>query len=88
MAAGRPVVGTNVGGVPWMVRYGVIGLLVPPKNAELLAKALDTGKRLPRTTFLRARASRFDWMGLVIRPIWREPLGQINWPGVILCNWT
>jgi len=42
MAAGRPVIATAVDGVPEAVVDGVTGLLVPPGNAEALAKALLT----------------------------------------------
>ncbi|MEO5817799.1 MAG: glycosyltransferase [Gemmatimonadaceae bacterium] len=40
MAAGRPVVGTNVGGVPDAVREGVNGRLVPAQDPAALAAAL------------------------------------------------
>ena len=39
-AAGRPVVGTRVGGLPSVVRDGVTGLLVPPGDATALAGAI------------------------------------------------
>jgi glycosyltransferase involved in cell wall biosynthesis len=40
MAAGRPVVGTNVGGVPDAVREGVNGRLVPAQDPPALAAAI------------------------------------------------
>jgi len=40
MAAGRPVVATAVSGVPEVVRDGVEGYLVPPRDPESLADAL------------------------------------------------
>lgn len=39
-AMGRPVVATNVGGIPEAVHSPVLGRLVPPKNPEALAQAL------------------------------------------------
>jgi glycosyltransferase involved in cell wall biosynthesis len=40
MASGVPVVSTNVGGVPFIVRDGVTALLVPPADACAMAQAL------------------------------------------------
>ena len=40
MAMSRPVVASNVGGIPEMVEDGVTGLLVPPHNPPALAAAI------------------------------------------------
>lgn len=40
MAAGRPVIGSNVGGIPSLVEDGVTGFLFDPYNAEELADKL------------------------------------------------
>jgi len=41
-ACGRPVVGTKVGGIPYVIRDRYNGLLAEPKNSEKLAKAILT----------------------------------------------
>jgi len=40
MAAGLPVVSTPVGAIPEIVREGIDGLLVPPRDAQALTQAL------------------------------------------------
>ncbi len=47
MAAGVPVVATNVGGVPELATNGQEAILVPPANPSELAKALQTVLQLP-----------------------------------------
>lgn len=42
MAAGRPVVGSRVGGIPEMVVDKETGCLVPPRNPAALAEAVET----------------------------------------------
>jgi glycosyltransferase involved in cell wall biosynthesis len=54
LAAGKPVVAANHGGLPEIVRDGITGLLVPPGDASALARALRT---LADDSALRARMS-------------------------------
>lgn len=42
MLAGRPVVGTAVGGIPEIIVEGITGLLVPPSAPPILAQAITT----------------------------------------------
>jgi glycosyltransferase involved in cell wall biosynthesis len=42
MAAGMPVVATNVGGNPEIVRDGRTGLLVPPRDPDALAHSITS----------------------------------------------
>lgn len=52
MAAGTPIVATDVGGIPDAVRHEETGLLVPPSNPAALGEALE---RLLADPALRAR---------------------------------
>src|SRR5262249_23312754 len=51
LLAGTPIVGSAVGGIPFMVQTDVNGLLVPPRDPDALASALARISRQP--TFLR-----------------------------------
>ena len=42
MAAGKPRIGTAVGGIPNVINHGVDGLLVPPGNINAVSEALET----------------------------------------------
>ena len=47
MAAGLPAIATHVGGVPEVVEDGATGLLVPPEDAQAMAKAMVDLLRSP-----------------------------------------
>ena len=36
----KPVISTNVGGIPEIIQNGITGVLVPPHNPEILAEAV------------------------------------------------
>jgi phosphatidyl-myo-inositol alpha-mannosyltransferase len=66
MAAGVPVVASDIPGYREVVTSGLDGMLVPPGDAESLARAVravlddpPTAERLRRAG--RARAAHFDW---------------------------
>jgi glycosyltransferase involved in cell wall biosynthesis len=41
-ASGKPAIGSNVGGIPSVIKHGVNGLLVPPCDEKALASAILT----------------------------------------------
>jgi glycosyltransferase involved in cell wall biosynthesis len=67
MACGCPVVGSDVGGIPFVVRDGVDGVLVPPASASALAGALAAVLNDPAAAARLGAAgrdaalSRWDW---------------------------
>jgi phosphatidylinositol alpha-mannosyltransferase len=66
MAAGKPVVASNIEGFAGVVTHGVEGFLVLPKDADALALALvhmlaDGDTRAEMGRHARARAEEFGW---------------------------
>ncbi len=60
MAAARPVVATAVGGVPEVVRDGISGLLVPPRDARAMAAAIGEILAAPERARALGLAARDD----------------------------
>ncbi|MBI5467082.1 MAG: glycosyltransferase family 4 protein [Candidatus Kerfeldbacteria bacterium] len=72
MAAGTPVVASDIDGYRWVVEPGVEGLLVPPRSPRHLAEALiqmaqDTAKRKAMSTAGRRKALEYTWSHVVDR---------------------
>ena len=66
MAAGKPLVATNIEGYSGVITHGHEGLLVPPKDEESLAQALSTliadselRRQLGATG--RSEVEQFEW---------------------------
>jgi glycosyltransferase involved in cell wall biosynthesis len=58
MAAGRPVIATQVGGLPDLIDHGQTGLLVPPGDRDGLATAMLSLLREPETACRMGQSAR------------------------------
>lgn len=58
MAAGLPIITTDIGGLCEQIEHGVNGLIIPPSDATALAIALRTLKNNPEKIASMAAASR------------------------------
>jgi len=84
MACGKPLVGTNVGGIPYLIDDGETGLLVEPKNHSQLADALIrvlTDDELRSEMGVRAREKairQFSWVRVAgtVQSIYERTLGR------------
>ena len=84
MAAGLPVVATNVGGIPALIDHEVNGLLVPSGDAHALAEALrvlldqpDMARRLGEAAH-QSIGARFgaSYMVRAIETLYEETLRE------------
>ncbi len=72
MAAGLPVVATSVGGIPEIVRDGDTGLVVPPRDAAALARALTRVANDDLLWRRLARAGRVAVESLTWDRVWQR----------------
>ena len=68
-AAGVPVIGTNVGGIPDIIKNEETGLLIPPRDSAAIAAAIvkifknkDRAEQLAKTA--QKNLHRFDWTAI------------------------
>ncbi|MBV2262684.1 MAG: glycosyltransferase family 4 protein [Thauera sp.] len=66
LASGLPVVTTDVGGIPFIVRQGYTAMLVPPDDPQAMAEAAhevlaDAGLRAALVAAGRAEVERYRW---------------------------
>ena len=74
---GRPVIASNVGGLPEVVKDGENGFIVPPDDADALASAVDRFFASDRATMERraadsARMYSWEEYGNVFRALLTE----------------
>jgi len=95
MAAGKPVICTDVGGVPELIDDGECGLLVPPRDPKALAKAMNhllenssAGLSMGRASARRAVEQRFDLSAMTeaYEDLYRTILGRTHTLGEDGCT--
>lgn len=86
-ACGLPIVGTDVGGMPYLVRRGVDAILVPSEHHEAMADACltllsDSGLAERLSVNGRRRAEGLTWAR--VEPMWERALfgkgGELGMP--------
>ena len=77
MALGFPIISTNVGGIPYLIKDQKTGLLVPAKNKSAMVDAISTllkNQNLAESLSQNARnqSEKFDWE--IVKNEWKEVL--------------
>lgn len=77
MALGLPVVSTNVGGMPFLIKHQRDGVLVAPNDVDSFTDAIlelykDPDKSIKMITEARKKVEQFDWN--VVKKQWLELL--------------
>jgi glycosyltransferase involved in cell wall biosynthesis len=68
MACGKPIIATNVGGVPEAITSNDLGILVNPRDREVLASAiLEALERKWDPKVILEHAKKYSWKNLVKR---------------------
>jgi len=80
MATGLCVVSTSVGGIPYLLEDGVEALLVPPRDPNAMAAAVERILRQPQLARSlsengRKRVHEFAWD--IVVPRWEELLTAV-----------
>lgn len=77
MAMETPIVATDAGGTADLIESGVHGLLVPPDDAESLARAIDLAVANPSDRAQRAAAARRRVERELSREVWSRAMDRI-----------
>ena len=77
MALGLPIVSTNVGGLPYLIKNNKEGVLLEPNNPKLFVEAIKEILAKPEITNTliwnaRNKAEQFDWE--IVKNQWNKLL--------------
>ena len=75
MACKKPVIGTNVGGIPYIINNNKNGLLVPPKNPQALTIAIIKLLKNPKLT---KKLAEQGYKSVNKRYNWNNRIKKIN----------
>ncbi|MDT0295725.1 glycosyltransferase family 4 protein [Mesonia ostreae] len=78
-ALGLPIVSTNVGGIPYLLKHNIHALLVEPNQVKFMLEAIKEAVENPTETYKRSLAARklvenFDWK--IIKEQWIRVLSS------------